>query len=824
MSRFELEARACELGMDKSDAQEFEDNDAGKDALVQAAIDFKQGIVRKKRKPAGGADGAGACAPAAAADAVSSTAHVRPTVHLTGFGADIKSAIRDKLERLGVAIVDGDGLAFFPGATHLVAPADFRNRKTVAAQATRKWIVTEKWVTACDAAGRLVPEQTYGIRCSVDTLAGKRFFFAETYNLQHGSGLNNRTSLSKLIVCVGAEVSVSAACSDYTLIGDNATGGPRCLTLEDFFSLAAGSAHTDANTPTEAAAAADAAVPRRAAAAAAPASSPVAAAAAKPTSPTVCPLAPGMSRLLALHDTTSSVSAWKTSTNPMLLKLHGNTTGANDGSSGKKRVFAGKWKDDDNRRLKEITLRLKHVKPAKAKWEQVAKELGTGRSGVSCQTHYSDLFGNSKSKRRRIAAAEESARSNTGSQTPPLPELDGDGEVQQKGDERDTATPIDEEEEASEETGADTALNEVVSTFIAQAKATEGLPWVLEGHGLIGQFAMHHSLEHKEKDDATAEQYVTTTDKETIATVAKAIGCTPKDLVEVNSARKVFQDRHGKCTLTTKSNLQKATWLLQPVAVVLKARVMAVNRGLSILLLLDVSGAYTVRDCVLRADDDAGTYRVTDSDIVELLTANDDGSWNFDGNQGPELKKVDGGSEVDSPSERAHRTGSDETDVNVTSPQSVTSDVGAPTLSPEYGRTSAAAAPPPYQQPEDSDDDDRDEGIAVGAFIRRSFGVGQAGMPRLFLGRIVKKCKGGEEWCVECKRKKKKKQRTEPAAAASGTASCGIHRVLYSDEDKEDFDVLVPKVRQELLRLIVPTGTVADTERESPAPALFRDD
>lgn len=60
MDRFALEAHACEMGMDKIVVTEFEDNDEGKDDLVQAVVDYKQGIVRKNSKPAAGGGGAGA--------------------------------------------------------------------------------------------------------------------------------------------------------------------------------------------------------------------------------------------------------------------------------------------------------------------------------------------------------------------------------------------------------------------------------------------------------------------------------------------------------------------------------------------------------------------------------------------------------------------------------------------------------------------------------------------------------------------------------------------------------------------------------------------
>ena len=63
--------------------------------------------------------------------------------------------------------------------THLIAPERSRNMKKLAAQATQRWVVNEKWITCSAKAGQLLPEEDYGSRGSAPTLRGKTISYEE---------------------------------------------------------------------------------------------------------------------------------------------------------------------------------------------------------------------------------------------------------------------------------------------------------------------------------------------------------------------------------------------------------------------------------------------------------------------------------------------------------------------------------------------------------------------------------------------------------------------------------------------------------------------
>ncbi len=166
-------------------------------------------------------------------------------VHLTGYSnSNTKDAHRNILQRLGVSVVDDASCSDLVGmhrVTHVVAPAGVRNRKTVAALATQRWLLRDSWIEACAQMEDLVAETEHGQRRSAATLAGARFFFESSYRKQFEDSIHKMSSLSKLIKFCGGTV-VHMGPSDYLLVGDkhDATGamGARMLTLDAFFSLA----------------------------------------------------------------------------------------------------------------------------------------------------------------------------------------------------------------------------------------------------------------------------------------------------------------------------------------------------------------------------------------------------------------------------------------------------------------------------------------------------------------------------------------------------------------------------------------------------------
>lgn len=166
-------------------------------------------------------------------------------VHFTGYSnSTTKDAHRSILQTLGVSVVEDalcSDLVGMRKATHVIAPAGVRNRKTVAALATQRWLLRDSWIEACAQAQSLVAEAEHGVRLSVATLEGASFFFESSYRKQHADGLHKASSLSKLIKFCGGTV-VHMGRSDYLLVGDKhdaaSATGATSLTLESFLKLA----------------------------------------------------------------------------------------------------------------------------------------------------------------------------------------------------------------------------------------------------------------------------------------------------------------------------------------------------------------------------------------------------------------------------------------------------------------------------------------------------------------------------------------------------------------------------------------------------------
>ena len=197
--------------------------------------------------------------------------------HLTGFEASLKASLKSQLVELGVTVVDdvsvscnapstsaGAGLPHSVcvpqdvsdiqkrKVTHLIAPSQSRNMKKLAAQATQRWVLSDSWVTACTAAGKLLPEQKYGARGSAPTIAGRSFEMESAFKLQHATTAVNAGALTKLITFCGGAVMrrAGSAAADYKLVAERrgrpckASGGGATLTLEGFLALASGTRST----------------------------------------------------------------------------------------------------------------------------------------------------------------------------------------------------------------------------------------------------------------------------------------------------------------------------------------------------------------------------------------------------------------------------------------------------------------------------------------------------------------------------------------------------------------------------------------------------
>lgn len=505
-------------------------------------------------------------------------------VHLTGYSSSAaKGAHQTILQRLNMSVVDdADDLMGLRKVTHVVAPAGVRNRKTVAALATQRWLLRDSWIEACAEAQALVAEAEHGVRRSAATLAGTSFFFEASYRKQHENSIHKVSSLSKLIKFCGGIV-VHMGRSDYLLVGDehDAAGaaGTRPLTLDAFLSLATGSG-TDQDKSDE---------ERRQ----------------SPTASMHSPQAVGLPQSAA--KSSPILRDFFCSTEPTALTIAGRTTAPEQPvpTQSAKRKKVG-WSNEECERLAALMRQHSGIQPAQLRFEKIAQDLGTGRSARAVR----DMAKKDRVKRTRVADIDDAA------------EID-----------RSEAAFCSSKEGSSGQwrfEKHELIGQHIQHRFLGHKKDVEGEPDQYRLHTETSLFVCHSFDSHSTNRIVHRSRYITRDSKQTMRTVAQAIACPVEELVEVNNLRECFQDRNGAGVLTAHSALRVDTYLLQPEVEILQARIFgaSVSDNVVKMLVVDTSGVFAVPETTVRE-----SKVLEEADIAATFDESTDGwqrHWQLD--------------------------------------------------------------------------------------------------------------------------------------------------------------------------------------------------
>ena len=486
-------------------------------------------------------------------------------VHLTGYSSSTaKSAHRNILQRLNMSVVDdADDLIGLRKVTHVVAPPGVRNRKTVAALATQRWLLRDSWIEACALAQVMVAEAEHGVRRSAATLAGTSFFFEASYRKQHENSIHKVSSLSKLIKFCGGIV-VHMGRSDYLLVGDehDAAGavGARSLTLDAFLSLAIGEGADQGKSDVE----------RRQ----------------SPIDSMHSPQAVGLPQSADKSSPTlreffcNSASAEPTGRTIAVARTKEPEQPIPTQSTKRKKVG---WSGEECERLAALMRQHSGLQPPQLRFEKIAQDLGTGRTAEAIRKKTQK----DRVKRTRVADMADAAESDRSEAAFRSSEEGSSGQWRF---------------EKHELIG-----KQIQHRLLGHKKHVGGEP---------DQYRLHETSifilpliffdSHSIRRVIYRSRYITRDNKQTMRTVAQEIACSVEELVEVNNLRKCFQNRNGTGVLTADSALRVQTYLLQPEVEILQARIF---------------GASVSDNCLMLVVDSSGVFAVPETTVREKISA-----------------------------------------------------------------------------------------------------------------------------------------------------------------------------------------------------------